>query len=254
METPGEENYPPDYADRFRPDANDVVTMCLTSGTEAQIKWVPRTHKGVLNVGEFSGKVAIVTAAAGAGIGQAVARSLAREGASVVVSDAHAKRPFSVAEEISREYGVRAAGLQCDVRNRRQVDEMVSLALKEWGRVDILVNNAGIDKPAPVWEMDDETWDLVMDVNLKGAFNCCRAVLPVMIRQKRGTIVNLSSVVAWMGGKDEGAAYVAAKAGIQGLTRAIAAQVGEYGINVNAVAPGLAYNPFLARVRPPRVL
>ncbi len=202
-------------------------------------------------MGEFSGKVAVVTAAAGAGIGQAVARSLAGEGAGVVVSDAHARRPYSVAEEISREYNVKAVGIQCDVRDRRQVEAMVELALKEWGRIDILVNNAGIDRPVPVWEMDDETWNLVIDVNLKGAFNCCRAVLPVMIRQRQGRIVNLSSVVAWTGGREEGAAYVAAKAGIQGFTRAVAGQVGEFGINVNAVAPGLAYNPFLSRVRPP---
>lgn len=202
-------------------------------------------------MGEFSGRVAVVTAAAGAGIGQAVARTLAREGAGVLVSDAHARRPYSVAEEITGEYGVRAVGMQCDVRDPKQVGAMVELALKEWGRVDILVNNAGIDRPAPVWEMDDETWDLVIDINLKGAFNCCRAVLPAMIRQKGGRIVNLSSVVAWMGGKDEGVAYVAAKAGIQGFTRSVANQVGEYNINVNAVAPGLAYNPFLARVRPP---
>lgn len=202
-------------------------------------------------MGEFTGKVAIVTAAAGAGIGQAVARSFAREGAHVIVSDAHAKRPFSVAEEITREYGIRAVGRQCDVRNRGQVEEMVRTAIEEWGKIDILVNNAGIDRPAPVWEMDDETWDLVIDVNLKGVFNCCRAVLPVMMEQKQGKIVNLSSVVAWLGGKEEGAAYVAAKAGILGLTRALAHQVGEYNINVNAVAPGLIYNPFLGKVRPP---
>ena len=202
-------------------------------------------------MGEFSGKVAIVTAAAGAGIGQAVARSLAREGAGVVVSDAHAGRPYTVAREISSEYGVKAFGIQCDVRDPGQVKEMVALAVKEWGKVDILVNNAGIDRPVPVWEMDDETWDLVIDVNLKGAFNCCRSVLPLMIKQGKGKIVNLSSVVAWKGGKDEGAAYVASKAGIIGLTRSVASQVGEFNINVNAVAPGLAYNPFLDKVRPP---
>lgn len=202
-------------------------------------------------MGEFIDQVAIVTAAAGAGIGQAVARSLAREGANVIISDAHAKRPFIVAEEITKEYGVKALGLQCDVRKREQIEQMVTLAMKEWGKIDIFVNNAGIDKPAPVWEMDDETWDLIIDVNLKGAFNCCRAVLPVMIKQKRGKIVNLSSVVAWMGGKDEGVAYVAAKAGIIGLTKAIAHQVGKFNIRVNAIAPGLIYNPFLSKIRPP---
>jgi len=202
-------------------------------------------------VGDFTGSVAIVTAAAGAGIGQAVAISLAREGADLIVSDAHAKRPFSLAEKITEEYGVKAIGFQCDVRNREQVEKMVGLAVREWGKVDILVNNAGIDKSVPVWEMDDETWDLVIDINLKGVFNCCRAVLPTMIKQRKGKIVNLSSVVAWMGGKEDGVAYIAAKAGVLGLTKAIAHQVGEYNINVNAVAPGLAYNPFLSKVRPP---
>jgi len=201
-------------------------------------------------MGDFAGKVAIVTAAAGAGIGQAVARNFAREGAHVIVSDAHARRPYQVAEEITREYGIKAIGMQCDVRNREQVAAMVKAAVQEWGKIDILVNNAGIDQPVPVWEMSDETWDLVIDVNLKGTFNCCRAVLPVMMKQRQGKIVNLSSVVAWMGGKDEGAAYVAAKAGIQGFTRAVAHQVGKYNINVNAVAPGLIYNPFLEKVRP----
>ena len=202
-------------------------------------------------MGDFTGKVVIVTAAAGAGIGQAIAKSFGQEGAHVIVSDAHAKRPFQVAEEITRKYGVKAIGRQCDVRNKEEVAEMVKAAVQEWGKIDILVNNAGIDRPAPVWEMDDETWNLVIDVNLKGTFNCCRAVLPVMIKQRQGKIVNLSSVVAWMGGKDEGAAYVAAKAGIQGFTRALATQVGKYHINVNAVAPGLIYNPFLGKVRPP---
>ena len=202
-------------------------------------------------MGEFTGQVVIVTAAAGAGIGQAVARSFAREGACVVVSDAHAKRPFAVAREISEEYGTPAIGVQCDVRSREQVEQMVLAALAAWGKIDILVNNAGIDRPVPVWEMDDETWNLVIDVNLKGAFNCCRAVLPAMIKQKRGKIVNLSSVVAWLAGKEEGVAYVAAKAGILGLTRAIAHQAGEHNINVNAVAPGLIYNPFLGKLRPP---
>jgi len=200
---------------------------------------------------EFSGKVAIVTAAAGVGIGQATARSLAKEGANVVVSDAHAKRTAQVANEIMNEYGVKTLGIQCDVRIPGQVESMVGQTLRELGRIDILVNNAGIDKPSPVWEMDDESWNLIIDTNLKGVFNCCRAVIPTMMKQKYGKIVNMSSVLAWLGGKEEGVAYVTAKAGIQGLTRAIARQVGEFNINVNSVAPGLAYNSFIDKLQPP---
>lgn len=201
-------------------------------------------------MGKLKGKSAIVTASAGAGIGQTVARTLAREGANVVISDAHAKRPYTVAEELSGTYGVKCLPFRCDVTNREDVDSMVEMACDEFGRIDILVNNAGIDRPEPVWEMSDETWNLVMDVNLKGAFYCCRAVLPIMIKQRYGKIVNLSSVVAWTGGEEDGAAYIAAKAGIQGFTRAVAHQVGKYNINVNAVAPGLAFNPFLSKLRP----
>ena len=202
-------------------------------------------------MGRLDNKVAIVTAAAGAGIGQVTVRTLAREGANVVVSDAHAKRFFDVAEDISKTYGVKTLGIQCDVTSREQVEDMVKKALDQFGRIDILVNNAGIDRPEPVWEMSDETWDLVINVNLRGAFYCCRAVLPIMIKQGSGKIVNLSSVVALAGGKEDGAAYIAAKAGVQGLTKAIAHQVAEYNINVNAIAPGLAMNPFLLKVRPP---
>jgi 3-oxoacyl-[acyl-carrier protein] reductase len=210
-----------------------------------------KQYNGIPEGKKLKGKVAIITAAAGAGIGQETARTLAREGASVIVSDAHGRRPFDVAEDIAKTYGTRCLGFQCDVTRRDQVEGMVSKVLDEFKRIDILVNNAGIDRPEPVWEMSDETWDLVMNVNLKGAFYCCRAVIPAMIKQRSGRIVNISSVVAWVGGKEDGAAYIAAKAGIQGFTRALAHQLGEFNITANAVAPGLSFNPFLARVRPP---
>ena len=202
-------------------------------------------------MGEFDNKVVIITGSAGAGIGQSIARNFAQEGANVVISDAHEKRPFALAEELNNELGEKTFGIQCDVRNSRQVKQMVESAVKKWGTIDVLVNNAGIDRPMPVWEMDDNTWDLVMDVNLRGTFYCCREVLPIMIEKRYGKIINLSSIAAWMGSKDEGSAYMAAKAGILGFTRSVAAQVGGYNINVNAIAPGLVFNDFLLKVRPP---
>lgn len=194
----------------------------------------------------FTGKVAIVTAAAGAGIGQATVRALAKEGANVVVSDGHARRPFSVAEDIRSSLGVKALGVQCDVTNRQQVDDMVKLALDEFGRIDILVNNAGFTRSMPAWEMSDEVWDEVININLKGTFYCCRAVLPTMIKQQSGRIINTSSVTVWMGG-EEGVHYCAAKAGILGFTRRLAREVAPYHITVNALAPGFIWNPMLEK-------
>lgn len=200
----------------------------------------------------FAEKVAIVTGAAGVGIGQATAKAFAREGASVVVSDAHVKRPFDVAQEISSSLGVKALGVQCDVSNQGQVEAMIKQTLNEFGRIDVLVNNAGIDRYSSVVDMTDETWDLIINVNLKGAFYCTRAVLPTMIKQKGGRIVNLTSPVAWWGGEND-AAYCAAKAGVAALTKSVAKEVARYNILVNAIAPS-AWNPFLARNVPEEVL
>jgi len=201
-------------------------------------------------VNKLENKVALVTAAAGAGIGQATARAFAQEGARVVVSDAHEGRLARVAREMQDEFGQRILAVPCDVTSREQVEQMVRRTLEEFGRIDILVNNAGIDRPQPIWEMTDEAWELVINVNLRGTFYCCRAVIPTMMKQRSGRIINLSSVVAWAPSKEDGAAYVACKAGIQGLTRSLAVQLAEYNITVNAIAPGLIFNPFLARVRP----
>lgn len=195
-------------------------------------------------------KVAIVTAAAGAGIGQAVARTLASEGANVVVTDAHPKRCVEVADDIRKTTGKETLGLQLDVTNHQQVDEVVKQTIAKFGRVDILVNNAGINKLSPVWEMDDETWDLVLNINLKGTFMCTRAVLPAMIKQRSGRIVSISSVAGLAPESEGGSHYSAAKAGILGFTRGVANEVAKYNILVNAVAPGFVPNPFLARIYP----
>ena len=201
-------------------------------------------------MGLLDDKVVIVTAAAGAGIGQASARRMAQEGAKVVVTDAHSRRVDEVAAAMSAELGYEVPGLVVDVRSVDDVSRMVDATISRFGRIDVLMNNAGINKLAPVWEMDDETWRLVIDVNLTGTFNCIRAVLPHMIAQKGGAIVSMASSAGWIGSDDGEAHYAAAKAGIMGLTRAVAAEVGQYGIRVNAIAPGLIYNEFLERIYP----
>ncbi|MEW6296685.1 MAG: 3-oxoacyl-ACP reductase family protein [Thermodesulfobacteriota bacterium] len=199
---------------------------------------------------KLKNQVAIVTAAAGAGIGQAVVRRFAAEGAHVVISDAHAKRPLTLAEELSREHGREFLGLQVDATDKPQVERMVQMTVEKYGRVDILVNNAGINKLEPAWEMSAETWDFVIRTNLYSTFYCTRAVLPHMVNQRSGKIVSLASVAGWIGSSDGEAHYCAAKAAVMGYTRAVAAEVGKYGIRVNAIAPGLIYNEFLRRIYP----
>lgn len=202
-------------------------------------------------MGALEGQVAIVTAAAGAGIGQAIARRFAEEGAQVLLSDAHARRVQEMAAAMSKDYGREFIGLEVDVTNVVQVQGMVQTALDRYGQVDILVNNAGINRLEPVWEMTEETWNLVIGVNLTGTFHCTRAVLPHMIERKRGAIVSLSSIAGWVGSDEGEAHYCAAKAGVAAFTRAVAAEVGRYGVRINAIAPGLIYNPFLDRIYPP---
>lgn len=200
---------------------------------------------------QLSNQVAIVTGAAGAGIGQTVARTLASEGAKVVVSDAHPKRPFDIAADIQKTMGVETLGVHCDVTNSGQVNEMIKQTLEKFGRIDILVNNAGINKLSQVVDMTDETWDLVVKVNLFGTFYCSRAVLPAMIQQKYGRIVSLSSVAGWLAEGDGQTHYCAAKAGIMSFTRCLAKEVAQHNIRVNAIAPGVIWNEFLARIYPP---
>ncbi|GIX47397.1 MAG: 3-oxoacyl-ACP reductase [Candidatus Tectimicrobiota bacterium] len=194
-------------------------------------------------------RVAIITGAAGAGIGQATARRFAEEGAHVVISDAHPRRTLEVAQAIASEYGVKTLGVVCDVTSREQVEAMVQQTLDAFGRVDILVNNAGRNILAPVAEMTDEQWHTVIDVCLRGTFYCSRAVLKPMMAQRHGNIVSLSSV-AGLRGSEKQAHYCAAKAGIIGFTRALALEVAPYNIRVNAIAPGLIYNEFLRRIYP----
>ena len=199
----------------------------------------------------LKGKVAIVTASAGAGIGQAAVRALAKEGANVVVADIHEKRTNTVAEEIKAETGLDTLGILCDVTVQEHVDNLIKQTLDKFGKIDVLVNNAGREILSPVKDMTDEQWDLVMNVCLKGTFRCCRAVLPTMLEKKSGSIVNISSVAGWIGSDTGEAHYCAAKAGVMALTRCLAKEVSPQGIRANAIAPGLIMNEFLRRIYPP---
>jgi 3-oxoacyl-[acyl-carrier protein] reductase len=195
-------------------------------------------------------KVAIVTAAAGAGIGAAIAHQLASDGMDVVITDIHERRSREYADKLSQEFGRNFLSMTLDVSDFDAVGTVMNEVADKRGGIDVLVNNAGWSKIEPVAEMSRETWLQCIDVDLNGTFNCMRHALPHMIKQKSGAIVNISSIAAWETSTEHGAAYSAAKAGIHGLTRVAAAENGKHGIRVNAVAPGLIYNAFLRKIYP----
>lgn len=195
-------------------------------------------------------RVALLTAAAGAGIGQAAARALAKEGARLIVTDAHEERALGVAAAISSEHGVETLGLKCDVAVREEVEGVVGAALDRFGRVDILINNAGTNRPSHVADMTDEIWELVINTSLRGTFYACRAVLPAMIRQNSGRIVSITSVAGFMGLKAGHAHYAAAKAGVMAFTRCLAMEAAPHYITANTIAPSFIYNEFIPRIYP----
>lgn len=194
--------------------------------------------------------VALVTAAAGAGIGAAVARRLAADGYDVVLTDAHERRVKEFGEQLGTEYGRDFLALPLDVTEPDAVQGVTDRVVEERGRLDALVNNAGWSKIEPVAEMSLETWRHCLDVDLNGTFYAMRFALPHMIASGTGSIVNISSIAAWEANTEHGAAYSTAKAGVLALTRVAAAENGQHGIRVNAVAPGLIYNEFLRKIYP----
>jgi 3-oxoacyl-[acyl-carrier protein] reductase len=182
----------------------------------------------------FDGKVALVTGGA-RGIGAATSERFASEGAAVVVSDLD-RDPAEETSDKIRSGGGKALAVACDVANRSDVEAMVEEAVKEFGRLDFLVTCAGITRDNLVYKMSDEDWDSVIDTHLKGTFLCAQAAQKVMVEQKSGKMVFLSSVSA-LGNRGQ-TNYSAAKAGLQGMARTLAIELGRYNINVNAVAPG----------------
>ncbi len=197
----------------------------------------------------LQGKVAIITGAA-RGIGRETALLFAAEGAKVVICDL-LDEGEEVAEEI-RSRGGEAIFYKLDVTDREAVKRMVDAVVERYGRIDILVNNAGITRDAQFLKMTEEDWDKVIAVNLKGVFNVTQAVAPVMVAQGKGKVVNAASVVALYGNFGQ-TNYVASKAGVIGMTKVWARELGRKGINVNAVAPGFIQTEMTAKV-PEKVL
>ena len=196
----------------------------------------------------LAGKVVVVTAAAGTGIGSAAARRCLEEGARVMISDQHVRRLGGIRDELAAVHGDRVAALPCDVTAEEDVGALVAGAVREFGRIDVFICNAGLGGTTPVPEMTDEQWLRVLDVTLTGTFRCTRAALRhFYARGGGGVIVNNASVLGWRAQAGQ-AHYAAAKAGVMALTRCSAIEAAPHGVRINAVSPSLAVHPFLNKV------
>jgi 3-oxoacyl-[acyl-carrier protein] reductase len=197
--------------------------------------------------GLLQGRTAVITAAAGAGIGGATARRFLEEGARVLISDAHTRRLKEHEAELGREFPGAVTAMPCDVTDEDQVRALFEAATAAHGRLDVVVNNAGLGGTSHLVDMTDEQWSRVLDVTLGGTFRCTRAALRAMQETGGGVIVNNASVVGWRAQAGQ-AHYAAAKAGVMALTRCAALEAAAYGVRVNAVAPSLALHPHLVKV------
>jgi len=186
----------------------------------------------------LEGQVALITGAgrAGKGIGRSIALRLATEGAKIVIADFVLEAAESVVKEVEA-MGGEALAVGGSVSNPEDVDNMVNAAVDKFGKIDILVNNAGVTRDNLLVRMSEQEWDMVLDTNLKGVFNCSKAVAKLMMRQRSGKIVNMASVMGIMGNAGQ-ANYSASKGGVIALTKTTAKELGSRGVNVNAVAPG----------------
>jgi len=197
---------------------------------------------------ELTGKVAIVTGAA-QGIGRAISLELARKGANTIIADLNIQKAKEFEVEIKK-FGYQGLAIQVDVRKNKETKKKFKEVIEKFGRIDILVNNAGVLQDAFISDIREKDWDMVIDTNLKGVFNCSQPVIKYMLRQKTGKIVNIASI----GGKDgfplAGVHYSASKAGVMGFTRQLAKQVAFFGINVNAIAPGTTETEMISHRTP----
>ena len=187
-------------------------------------------------MGMLSGKVAVVTGAA-RGIGKAIALKYASEGADVAFTDLVIDENAQATEKELAAFGVRVKGYASNAANYDETHAVVAEIMKDFGRIDILVNNAGITRDGLMMRMDEKQWDMVLTVNLKSAFNFIHAVTPIMARQRGGSIINMSSVVGVSGNAGQ-CNYSASKAGMIGLAKSIAKEMGPRGIRANCIAPG----------------
>lgn len=195
---------------------------------------------------DFKGKVALVTGAA-SGIGRACALALARHGANISAIDIAGEDVLIETSHLIKSAGGRVATFNADVTDHGKAARIVSETRTRLGRIDILVNAAGTNSDAPLWEMKESQWDRVLNVNLKGTFNYLHAVARLFREQQSGKIVNITSIQA-LRGRFGLSNYAASKAGVIGLTKAAAAELGRAGINVNAVAPGFIHTPMVDRL------
>lgn len=184
---------------------------------------------------KLKNRAAIVTGAA-RGIGKAIVRTFVREGAKVALVDVETANLERLDKEI-RGQGGQSVAVSCDVSKASEVKQMVEQVREAFGRIDILVNNAGIIRRGTIETVTEEDWDRVIEVNLKGTFNCCKAVAGIMKQQGCGKIVNVSSIAGKMGDITSAPGYGPSKAGMDALTKTLARQLAQYGINVNSVAP-----------------
>lgn len=184
----------------------------------------------------LKGKVAIVTGAR-RGIGRGIALAFAKNGAKVVVSDLNEKDCQKVVDEI-KNLGSYGLAVKCDVSSSKEVEAMIKTTVDKFGKIDILVNNAGIALMKPFKDMTEEDWDKVLSVNLKSVFLCSKAVLPELIKQGKGKVINIASIAGQIGFA-QSSAYCASKAGIINLTRVMALELAQHKINVNAIGPGV---------------
>ena len=188
----------------------------------------------------LKGANALITGAA-QGIGMAIAAGIAREGANVCIADVNIDKAEASAEEV-RKSGVKASAIKLDVSNQDEVINAFRSFIKDFGTLDILVNNAGITRDTLLIRMKEEDWDSVMNINLKGTFLCSREAVRIMSKQRAGKIINISSIVAFIGNPGQ-ANYSSSKAAVIGLTKTIAREYAGRGIRVNAVAPGFIQTP-----------
>lgn len=184
----------------------------------------------------YVGKVAVITGGR-RGIGRAIACELSGRGAHIVIADRQEDEALAAAQVLTSECGSRTISIPTDVSDSQAVQNLVDRTLAEFGKIDILVNNAGVTRDNLLMRMSEEDWDQVLNTNLKGAWNCCKAIIRPMMKQRYGRIVNISSV-SGLAGQAGQTNYSASKAGLIGLSKALAREVASRGITVNVVAPG----------------